>query len=349
MKKLFGATALLCMAGVAHAQSNVTLYGLLDANLTYNNNANASKDSQFKLNSGGKNTSRFGLRGTEDIGNGMKVFMQLEGGILLDTGASDGDLFGRQANVGLQGDFGRVVAGRSYSTTYDFVLPFDPMGYSPQYSWATSAGATGGRKDGMLTSTSNLIKYRYDGKGFKLGATYGFGEVAGDTSANAKYVVAASVNNGPWAAAVTYEQNNSAPIAGSNYDQAKVWHLAGSYELGAAKLFAGYRNYTKSLATNAADLKSDMLWTGIDYKLSPQWLLTGVYYKQDIKNLAPGADADPGLLAFRAKYAVSKRTDIYLAGGYAKSSNGKLTGVSRDDAGFGTSQTSATVGIQHRF
>ncbi|MFZ6874346.1 porin [Undibacterium sp. Di27W] len=349
MKKLLGLATLACMATAAHAQSTVTIYGLIDANITYNNNADANKGSQFKLNSGGMNTSRFGLRGSEDLGGGLKAIMQLEGGILLDTGASDGDIFGRQANVGLQGDFGRVVAGRSYSTTYDFILPFDPMGYAPQYSWATSAGATGGRKDGMLTTISNLVKYQYDGKGYKLGATYGFGEVAGNTSGNAKYIIAASAFDGPWAAVITYEQNNSAPIANGSYDQAKVLHLAGSYDFGEVKLFAGYRNFKKTLATGAADQRSDTLWLGGNYALTPAWTLTGVYYYQDIKNVAAGADADPGLLTLRAKYAMSKRTDIYIAGGYAKASNNKLTGVSRDDAGFATNQTSATVGIQHRF
>lgn len=352
MNKFFSAGALLCLAGVAagaQAQSNVTLYGLVDANLTYNNNADAAKGSQFKLNSGGMNTSRFGLRGTEDLGNGLKAIMQLEGGVLLDSGASDGDLFGRQANVGLQGDFGRLIAGRSYSTTYDFLLAFDPMGYAPQYSWATSAGATGGRKDGMLTSTSNLVKYQFDGNGYKLGATYGFGEVAGNTSGNAKYALAASVFNGPWAAVLSYDQNNAAPVASGNYDQAKSWHLGGSYVLGRGKLFAGYRNYKKTLASGAADLRSDLFWAGASYAATPEWTLTAAYYYQDIKNLAAGADADPGLLALRAKYALSKRTDLYLAAGYAKAANGKLSGVSRDDAGFGSSQSSATVGIQHRF
>ena len=349
MKKLLGAATLACMATAAHAQTSVTIYGLIDANITYNNNADANKGSQFKLNSGGMNTSRFGLRGSEDLGGGLKAIMQLEGGVLLDTGASDGDIFGRQANVGLQGDFGRIIAGRSYSTTYDFILPFDPMGYAPQYSWATSAGATGNRKDGMLTGVSNLLKYQYDGKGFKLGATYGFGEVAGNTSGNAKYIVAASAFDGPWAAVITYEQNNSAPIANGSYDQAKVLHLGGSYDFGPAKVFAGYRNFKKTLATGAADQRSDTLWLGANYSVTPDWTLTGVYYYQDIKNVAAGADADPGMLVLRAKYAMSKRTDIYIATGYAKASNNKLTGVSRDDAGFATNQTSATVGIQHRF
>ncbi|MDO8654308.1 MAG: porin [Undibacterium sp.] len=348
-KTLICAAALTMIAGLAQAQSNVTIYGLIDANLTYNNNADVAKNSQSKLNSGGMNTSRLGFRGTEDLGGGLKAIMQLEGGLLLDTGASDGDLFGRQANVGLQGNFGKLVAGRSYSTTYDFVLPFDPMGYSGQYSWVTSAGATGGRKDGMLTAVSNMLKYQYDGEGYKLGATYGFGEVAGDTSSGAKLALAASVNFGAVAAVLAYDQNNSVAIAGGAMDEAKSIHLAGSYQINDAKLFAGYRNYKKTLATGATDLRSDLVWAGLNYQLTPAWILTGIYYYQDIKNMATGADADPGMLVARARYALSKRTDIYLAAAYAKGTNGKLVGVSRDDVAFGTSQNSATVGIQHRF
>ncbi len=348
-KTIICAAALSMIAGLAQAQSNVTVYGLIDANLTYNSDANAAKESQFKLNSGGMNTSRFGLRASEDLGGGLKAIVQLEGGILLDTGASDGDLFGRQANVGLQGDFGKLIAGRSYSTTYDFILPFDPMAYAPQYSWATTGGATGARKDGMLTSASNLLKYQFDGKGYKLGATYAFGESVGDTSSNAKMALAGSVNFGAFAAVLAYDQVNSAAIASGAIDKAKSIHLAGSYQIGDVKLFAGLRDYQKSLASGAKELQSNTLWTGVSYKLTPSWNLTGAYYYQDIKNLAAGADADPGMLVGRAKYALSKRTDIYIAAAFAKGSNGKAVGVSRDDAGFGTGQNSATVGIQHRF
>ena len=349
MKKLLGIAALMCSAGAAQAQSSVTIYGLLDANVSYNNNGNAAGGNQFKLNSGGMNTSRFGFRGSEDLGNGLKAVMQLEGGIIMDTGASDGDLFGRQANVGLQGDFGRVIAGRSYSTEYDFILPFDPMAYAPQYSWATSAGATGGRKDGLLTTASNLIKYQYDGKGYKLGATYSFGEVAGNNAANAKYVVAASVFDGPWAVVGTYEQNNGALAANNAYDQAKVSQFAGSYDFGDTKTFLGYRHFKKTLASGAADQNSDTFWVGANYRLTPEWSLTGAYYYQTLKNLPVGKNADPALLSLRAKYAFSKRTDGYIVGGYAKAKNGLLTGVSRDEPGFAPTQTSFAIGMQHRF
>ncbi|WP_339937260.1 porin [Undibacterium luofuense] len=353
MKKLAVAAALAMIGGTAAAQSNVTIYGLLDMNASYNNGGDANGGKQFKVNSGGMNTSRWGLRGSEDLGNGLKAIMQLEGGIVMDTGAADGDIFGRQANVGLQGDFGKVVVGRSYSTTYDFLISFDPMGYAPQYSWATSAGATGARKDGMLTTISNLVKYQYDGKAdditYKLGASYAAGETVGNNSAGAKYILGGALTAGPASVVATYEKNNAALAANGQYDQSTVMHLAGSYDFGVVKGFAGYRNFKKTLATGAAEQRSDTYWLGANYAVAPNWTLTGTYYAQNIKNMAAGKDADPSMLVARAKYALSKRTDLYVAAAYAKAKNGLATGVSRDDAGFANSQSGATIGMQHRF
>ena len=126
-------------------------------------------------------------------------------------------------------------------------------------------------------------------------------------------------------------------------------HLAGSYDFGVVKGFAGYRNFKKTLATGAAEQRSDTYWLGANYAVAPNWTLTGTYYAQNIKNMAAGKDADPSMLVARAKYALSKRTDLYVAAAYAKAKNGLATGVSRDDAGFANSQSGATIGMQHRF
>ncbi|MEG2964592.1 MAG: porin, partial [Janthinobacterium sp.] len=142
---------LAAAAGAAQAQSNVTVYGLLDVGVDNTSNASPSKGSVSHVSSGGMNTSRWGIRGSEDLGGGLKAVFNLEGGILMDTGAADGALFKRQAYVGLEGSYGRLVLGRSFTTVYDFVLPFDPMGYAPYYSWATSANASGPSKYGMTT------------------------------------------------------------------------------------------------------------------------------------------------------------------------------------------------------
>jgi predicted porin len=352
-KKNLGAVAVAAavLSGGAYAQTNVSIYGLMDSGVEYTNHAGAN-GSALRLMSGGTNTSRIGFKGTEDLGGGLKAIFQLEGGIQLDTGASDGNLFGRQANVGLQGGFGRVVAGRSYSTAYDFMLPFDPQGYSPLYSWATSGNATGGRKDGMLTGVSNLIKYQGEFGGVKLGATYGFGETAGDRSDSAKYVLAAGYQGGPFSSALVYDRVNGAAAAATPgvFDKTTTVHLGLGYAINSdVKVLFGYRNYKKALASGAADLRSDMYWTGVNYKVTPAVTLTSAVYYQNIKNVAAGADADPLMFVMSGKYALSKRTFLYASGAYARAKNNKLVGVSRDDPGFGSNQTGVTVGIQHRF
>jgi predicted porin len=345
------AIAAAMLSGGAYAQTNVSIYGVMDSGVEYTNHAGTA-GSAVRLMSGGTNTSRIGFKGAEDLGGGLKAIFQLEGGILLDTGASDGNLFGRQANVGFQGGFGRVVAGRSYSTTYDFMLPFDPQGYSPLYSWATSGNATGGRKDGMLTGVSNMIKYQGEFGGVKIGATYGFGETAGDTSDSSKYALAGGYTGGPFSAALVYDRVNgtAAPATPGKFDKTTTIHLGLGYAINpSVKVLFGYRDYKKALASGASDLRSDMYWTGVSYKASPAVTLTSAVYYQNIKNVAAGTDADPLLFALRAKYTMSKRTFLYASLGYARAKNNQLVSVSRDDAGFADNQTGVTVGVQHRF
>jgi predicted porin len=351
-KNLLAAAILSSIGGMAAAQTTVTIYGLIDTGVEYVNKASANGSSLARLSSGTMNTSRIGFRGSEDLGGGLKAIFQLENGFKLDTGALDGDtnqLFNRQSNVGLEGEFGRVVAGRSFSTTYDFILPFDLMGYSANYSWVTSAGATGSRKDGMPTGVSNLVKYQGEFGGVKLGAMYGFGEVAGSTSDSSKYGLGLGYGSGPLALAGTYDRvNGTAAVVGGAYDKTTTVHLAGSYQVSEPLKFSlGYRYYKKTLASNATPLRSDFYFGGASYKFTPALSLTGMIYYQNQKDLA--VDADPIMYSLRLKYALSKRTDLYASGAYAKAKNNQLVGLSRDDVAYGNSQTGLTLGIQHRF
>lgn len=109
MKRNAIAMAVLPPAATVRAQSSVTLYGLVDVGVEYASHASATGGSVKRLTSGGQNTSRWGLRGSEDLGGGLKALFQLESGIVIDTGANDSQLFRRQANVGLEGRFGRLA------------------------------------------------------------------------------------------------------------------------------------------------------------------------------------------------------------------------------------------------
>lgn len=344
-------TATLFAGTAAHAQSNVQIYGLIDAGVDYTTHANAAGDSAARVISGGKNTSRWGLKGSEDLGKGLKAVYGLEGGILMDTGAADGALFKRQAYVGLDGRLGRLVIGRSFSTTYDFVIQFDPLGYAPNYSWATSSHATGSSKYGMTTAFDNLIKYSGKTGEFKYGASIGMGEQSGSAADGRKYGVGSSWTRAGFALMAAYEQINGNTLAAAgNRDETTAIHLATDYRSGPWRLTAGARHYELVAGKAAtADLKATTYWGGVSYLVAPAITLTGAVYHVDVKNVAVNTDADPTMFVARTLYALSKRTDLYVAAAYAKASNGKLVGLSRDDPGFGTTQAGLTAGIQHRF
>ncbi len=125
MKKTFATLALLS-AGTAFAQSNVTVYGLVDASIA--NEKNGGTLAATRLDSGSQSGSRLGFKGTEDLGNGLKANFVLEAGFNLDDGTSaQGALFGRQAYVGLSGDFGAFNLGRQKAPMYDVMDKLDPF------------------------------------------------------------------------------------------------------------------------------------------------------------------------------------------------------------------------------
>jgi predicted porin len=343
--------AALCACGYASAQTtNVQVYGLIDAGVEYVDHAGANGGSAVRVVSGGKNTSRWGFRGSEDLGGGMKAVFGLEGGILLDTGNADGALFKRQAYVGLEGKLGRVVLGRSFTTVYDFVIKYDPMGFAPNYSWATSGSATGPSKYGMTTAFDNLVKYSGESGNLSYGATVGLGEQAGNQNDSRKYAGAVAWNQGGVGVMAAYERvnGNTLPATGSR-DETNAFHLGADYKTNSWRYTAGMRGYKlESGKAATADVRADTYWGGITHYIDAI-TLTGAVYHVNVKNLAAGKDADPTMYVLRGMYALSKRTDLYLAGAHVSGKNGQLVGLSRDDAAFGTSQSGVTAGIQHRF
>jgi predicted porin len=355
MKKSVLALAVLAAFSLnttAHAQSqtNVQVYGLIDAGVEQVTNAAPGGHSMTRVISGGKNTSRWGFRGSEDLGGGLKAVFNLEGGILLDTGAQDGNLFKRQAYVGLEGSLGRLVLGRSFTTTYDLVIKFDPMGFAPNYSWATSSHASGPSKYGMTTGFDNLIKYTGTSGNFTYGATVGLGEQAGSNADARKYAVGGSWIANGFGVMAAYEQINGVTVAATGRrDETTALHLGADYKTGPWRYTAGMRRYKLEAGKAATpDVRGDTYWGGITRTVQA-WTLTGAVYHVNTKNLPSDKDADPTMLVARAMYALSKRTDLYMVAAHASADHGQLVGLSRDDPGFGSTQNGFTAGIQHRF
>ena len=198
----------------AHAQSSVTLYGIIDVGLTYVNNAQTARPaagprgaSQFALSDGSANGvagSRWGLRGVEDLGGGLQALFVLENGFTLNNGAlaQGGAEFGRQAYVGVSGGFGKLTLGRQYDTYTDFLQPLTAGG-----QWAGYMGAQPDDVDslGNTSRINNAIKFRTpDYRGFAAAGLYSLGGVAGSVTQNQLWSLGASYSVGSMSLAAGY-------------------------------------------------------------------------------------------------------------------------------------------------
>lgn len=173
-KTLIVAAAAASFATVAHAQSSVTLYGVLDAGIAYQ--SNVSGKSLWQMHSGGIDQSRFGLRGSEDLGGGLKAIFTLESGFNLGNGkfANNNGMFNRQAFVGLSSNYGTVTLGRQYDSVIDYLAPLTATG-----SWGGTYFAHVGNVDNLSTNggyaANNTVKFTSANyAGLQFGGTYSF-------------------------------------------------------------------------------------------------------------------------------------------------------------------------------
>src|SRR5580698_9530134 len=198
--------ALLGAAGAAHAQSSVTLYGVLDDSIQYiNNNAvNGKNQSSIGLAAGNLQGNRWGMKGTEDLGGGLKAIFQLENGFSPNNGTlgQGGKMFGRQAFVGLQSDqFGTVTLGRQYDPVVDLVQAVT----ADNYWGSTFTTPSDVDNNDNSSRTNNAIKYTSNTySGFQFEAMYAFGGVAGSSGAGQTWSGAATYSNGPFSLAAGY-------------------------------------------------------------------------------------------------------------------------------------------------
>ncbi|HEY1611811.1 MAG TPA: porin, partial [Paraburkholderia sp.] len=232
MKYTKGAVVLLAagtLSGVAHAQNSVTLYGVVDAGILVNSNVGGKQ--QYSMSQG--NSSRWGLKGAEDLGDGLHAIFNIESGFTTATGsmAQGGLLFGRRAIVGLSSDrWGTLTGGRQFSTTTDFVGPF-----ASGADWAASGAALGTHTSDIdnldgANRIQNSVKYVSPiVNGFQAGALYSFGGVAGDFTNRHVLDASVSYSNGPFRMAAGYnftkdpyyatygdQGNSSTSVTGTN-------------------------------------------------------------------------------------------------------------------------------------
>ncbi|GAB5099016.1 porin [Caballeronia sp. LP006] len=351
-KSLLALAALGTFAGAAHAQSSVTLYGIIDAGFLYSNNSAGQK--LYALNSGNVQGSRWGLRGTEDLGGGLKALFVLENGFNVFNGAlgQGGDEFGRQAYVGLStAQYGTVTLGRQYDSVVDFTGAFEVGS-----QWATYFGAHPGDLDNMNNSlrVNNSVKFTSANyAGFTFGGLYSLGGNAGQFNRNQIWSAGLGYSQGPLQLGAAYlnvkdpnysffgnnTTSRTAATAGtaSNFPNSRVISgfasahtqqvisAGGAYTFGAATVGATYSNTQfKDVGREAGAGLNPAAYTGgsgkfhnaelnFKYQLTPA-LLLGVAYDYTKGYGLADAKYHQGMLG--ADYFLSKRTDVYIDGVY---------------------------------
>lgn len=370
MKKSLVALAVLAASGATMAQSSVTLYGVVDVfvgSSSTSNKGNVAVPSlrQTVETSGSVNGSRWGLKGSEDLGGGLNAVFDLQSGFSLDTGASGQGslLFGRQAIVGLQGNFGKVVLGRVIAPFYDNEGNNDSMlngSLSAQSNVMRTANGFNTFFDAKAvpasvltatnTPTGNLANYalrannavRYDTPniaGFVGAVAYSLAErtQTNFTTNIGIRVVSTSLvyANGPVGGVLAYQTEKPFSVIGTATDR-NYTRLSGQYDFGTIIAKAGYGHagnvdFVNDAATNEYQI-------GLDFKVTDAFMLTGGV-AQSKDNLAAG-NVKRTAYALGYKYTMSKRTFLY--GGY-EAGVGKLAGS--PDA----KQNIFALGVQHRF
>jgi len=355
MKKLMiaSAAALACMG--ASAQSSVTLFGIVDANVGYVD-ADAGDSSRFGLGGHGRSTSRFGIRGSEDLGGGLKANFWLEGELNVDDGdgQASGLNFRRTAIVGLSGDFGEVRLGRDLLPSFVGTAIYDiwnttGIGYYRGWNrWIT--GTVDPDDNGIRAD--NLIVWRSPNyNGFRASFGYAFDE---------KRMSAGSSNNvgryfggylryaeGPLSVSITgaQQKTGTATVSGDRDE----FSIGGQYDLGTAKIgtILMQTRYKPDVGTSA---KFNSYGFNAVIPVGGDGAVNLSYALYDQKAI----DSKSHHFAAGYDYFLSKRTTLYGIvahmqnkdnAGLGLSARGVYTGgVAADD-----SQTGVQVGIRHSF
>ncbi|CAG9222069.1 MULTISPECIES: porin [Paraburkholderia] len=375
-KTLFALCAACTIIGTAHAQSSVTLYGLIDAGITYTNNQHGQKNVQ--ATSGDVNGSRWGVKGGEDLGGGLRAIFTLENGFNIQNGqlGQGGRMFGRQAFVGLSDNkYGTVTLGRQYDSVVDYLGPLALTG--TQYGGTHFAHPYDNDNLDNSFRVSNSVKYQsLDYAGLKFGGLYGFSNQAGGFSSNRAYSVGLSYNYGPLNAAAGYLQLNN---AGSTFSGGAVSDDA-TFSASVQRTFGGGLNYafgpavaglvitqtnltaptgigayasgtSKGVALSGGNARFTNYEVNGRYNVTPVLALIGAYTFTDAR--LAGVSPKYNQVSLRTDYSLSKRTDVYLEGVYQHVGGTGNSGITADITGLSASSTNsqvaATIGLRTRF
>ncbi|WP_144160359.1 porin [Paraburkholderia sp. BCC1885] len=362
----------------AQAQSSVTLYGVIDAGLSYTNNAKGS--AQWQTGSGNVTGSHWGFAGSEDLGGGNKAIFQLENGFSVTNGTlrQGGREFGYQAYVGLLNNrLGSVTFGRQYDSVVDYVAPLSFTGIRPG---GNNFSAHPFDNDNLNNSfrVNNAVKFTSTPyEGLRFGALYGFSDEAGGFDDNRLYSFGAAYDAGPFRFAAGYLQANNGGSSNTNgaltlTDRSFVAALQRTYGAGVNYLVGAARfgfvwtrtqlggldtiNGANSLGLteNGQGASFNNYEVNASYSLSPTLKLIGEYTYTDAALSTASGEHHPKWqeVSVQTDYFLSKRTDLYVQASY-QHINSDGSGLTADISGQTPSSTNEQVlvgvGMRHRF
>ena len=336
MKKALIALAVLGLTGgAAVAQSSVTLFGVLDAGLRY---TKSSGNTLKRLDSGGLNTSRLGVRGTEDLGGGLKAGFWLESQVDADTGVAGGGsaFWGRRATVSLSGDFGEVRLGRNKTASRLHLEEFDPTSFTGLGSVSAVYSVLGSGNGTALGRADNLASYSLPGN---LGGFYGGVDLAaGEGTTNNKMQAARlGYKAGPLHVSGTYANANAAT------DKYKLASVGVAYDFGVARPSFIYTE-------GKYGARKQTIYTAAVTVPLGQGLIMASYTDAKANGAAEALSGvgDAKLFALGYVYNVSKRTALYKTYGQIDNNGlGRYAVAGTPKVAAGQKSIGVYVGIRH--
>jgi predicted porin len=350
-KHLIALAALSAMSGAVFAQSTVTLYGALDASVAFGKNAVGKKSATY-VNDSAIQSSLWGLKGSEDLGGGLKANFNLQGDVAMDTGAANAEFFRREANVSLvSADMGELRIGRTLSPTYvnsqgGVILPGNSIGVSMAL----------GMGYGADIFTRNAVTYYSPSMaGVKATVQYAPGERAGTTANSArKTATALTYTDGPLRAGMAAEE----VLGLDGKTGRRHYNVNAQYALGDLKFGGGLYWIHKGKSTTApsASLPNADV---VQVPPSSHGFIVSAGYQVD-QGLIVGAtyvanSMDSSLLNITARQALSKRTVLYAIAALADNSTKgvKFTPLFSNISGSATAYNSnagaLALGVIHAF
>ena len=392
MKKTLAAVAVLGAFAGSTLAADVQLYGIVDTGLAYvHGDADGLGEDfdSFSMESGQGSGSRWGIKGTEDLGNGLTVGFILEDGFNSDDGSESGVMFNRESSLFIQGGFGKLAFGRMGALN------------NGQSSWSkigminafgTSYGEYTARVDRVLTTAvqwDNMIAYETpDFAGFKVYAQYGMGNAVDDydseeneSSSDRFYAIGATYNNGPFAAYLAVDSINYASWShdadglgndggSKDVDDSLTVTLGGSYDFEVVKLYLGAQYFDEMKLSTLGGIMADVdvAWNGEKiikgYGITfsgdaPLWggkALFGLGYV-DAESADSFEDTNNGasfdfkryVVSVGYDYPFSKRTDVYAVASYMQDQWETTTAQGATGRDADPSAYSVIVGLRHRF